>query len=65
MEFKGLTLFLSFFVVNKIIKHMLFESKVIHQTLRPVRTESFRPGLSLKPGLKLEKGLKSYVYRKT
>jgi hypothetical protein len=35
------------------------------ETLRPVCTESFRPGLSLKPGLKPENGFKSYVYLKT
>ncbi len=33
--------------------------------LRPVCTESFRPGLSLKPGLKPENCFKSYVYLKT
>ncbi len=33
--------------------------------LRPICTESSKPGLSLKPGLKLEKVLKSYAYHKT
>ncbi len=35
------------------------------RSLRPVCTESFRPGLSLKPGLKPENGIKSYAYQKT
>ncbi len=33
--------------------------------LRPVCTESFRPGLRQKPGLKPENGFKPYVYLKT
>ncbi len=33
--------------------------------LRPVCTESFRPGSSLKLGLKPENGFKSYAFKKT
>jgi hypothetical protein len=36
-----------------------------YETLRPVCTESFRPGLSLKPGLKPENSFKSNAYQKT
>ncbi len=42
---------------------LIFEND--YKFLRPVCTESFRPGLSLKPGLKPESGFKSYVYLKT
>jgi Bardet-Biedl syndrome 9 protein len=37
----------------------------IRKTLRPVCTESFRPGLSLKPGLKLKNCFESYAYQET
>ncbi len=33
--------------------------------LRPVCTESLRPGLTLNPGLKPENGFKSNAYKKT
>ncbi len=35
------------------------------RTLRPVCTESFRPGLSLKLGLKPQNGFKSNAHQKT
>jgi hypothetical protein len=47
------------------IKKYQYMNIFLKKSLRPICTESFRPGLSPKPGLKLEKGLKSYVYLKT
>jgi hypothetical protein len=36
-----------------------------NKRLRPICTESFRPGLSLKPGLNPENGFNSYAHQKT
>ncbi len=47
------------------LKPGLTKPVFVHTGLRPICTESFKPGLSLKPGLKPEKGLKSYAYHKT